>query len=177
MAHLLFTTPLGSCGLAWNDAGLTAFVLPGRTDAETQAWLTRLGGADGGATRLEDAPAWVRELVAKVQRHLAGEMQDFRAVPLDASRVSPFAWRVHEAARSVPAGQTRTYGDLAAMVAAPPGGSRAIGALMGSNPWPLIVPCHRIVGAKGKLTGFSSPGGVRLKARLLALEGEQLLAE
>jgi len=177
MAHLLFDTALGSCGLAWNDAGLTAFVLPGRTAAETQAWLTRLGGQDPGAARPEDAPAWVRELVEKVQRHLAGDMQDFRAVPLDASRVSAFAWRVYEAARGVPAGQTRTYGDLAALVAAPPGGSRAIGALMGANPWPLIVPCHRIVGAGGRLTGFSSPGGVRLKARLLALEGEQLLAE
>jgi methylated-DNA-[protein]-cysteine S-methyltransferase len=175
--HLLFPTALGSCGLAWNDAGLTAFVLPGRSAAETDSWLARLAGAGDAGTRAEDAPAWVRELVVRVQRHLAGEMQDFRGVPLDARRVSPFAWRVYEAARSVPAGQTRTYGDLAALVESPPGGSRAIGALMGSNPWPLIVPCHRIVGAKGRLTGFSSPGGVRLKARLLALEGQQLLAE
>ena len=177
MPHLLFPTALGPCGIAWNDAGLTAFVLPGRTGAETDAWLARLAGASDPAAPAETAPAWVRDLVARVQKHLAGELQDFRDVPLDASRVSSQAWRVCQAARSVPAGRTATYGDLAAMVDAPPGGSRAIGALMGSNPWPLIVPCHRIVGAGGKLTGFSSPGGVRLKARLLALEGEQLIAE
>lgn len=177
MAHLLFPTAFGACGLAWNDAGLTAFVLPARDDAETEAWLARLAGAGDATARPEAAPAWVRDLIVKVQRHLAGELQDFRGVPLDASRVSRFAWRVYDAARTVPAGQTRTYGDLAAMLEEPPGSSRAIGAMMGANPWPLIVPCHRIIGAKGRLTGFSSTGGVRTKARLLALEGAQLLAE
>lgn len=177
MAHLLFTTAFGTCGLAWNDAGLTAFVLPGSDDTATEAWLARLAGAGDATARPEEAPAWVRDLVARVQRHLAGELQDFRGVPLDASRVSRPAWRVYEAARTVLPGQTRTYGDLAAMLEQPPGGSRAIGAFMGTNPWPLIVPCHRIIGAKGRLTGFSSAGGVRLKARLLAVEGAQLLAE
>jgi methylated-DNA-[protein]-cysteine S-methyltransferase len=177
VAHLLFPTAFGTCGLAWHDAGLTAFVLPGRDEAETGAGLARLAGAGDATARLEAAPAWVRDLVIRVQRHLAGTLQDFRGVPLDAGRVSRFAWRVYEAARTVPAGQTRTYGDLAAMLEEPPGSSRAIGALMGANPWPLIVPCHRIIGAKGRLTGFSSAGGVRTKARLLALEGAQLLAE
>ena len=177
MAHLLFPTAFGACGLAWNAAGLTAFVLPGPDAAATEAWLARLAGVGDAVARLGDAPAWVRDLVIKVQRHLAGELQDFRGVPLDASRVSRLAWRVYEAARTVPAGQTRTYGDLAAMLEEPPGSGRAIGALMGSNPWPLIVPCHRIIGAKGRLTGFSSAGGVRTKARLLVLEGAQLLAE
>ena len=177
MSHLLFATPLGFCGLAWNDAGLTAFVLPGRDPAETEAWLARLAGAGDTVTDAEAAPAWVRALVAQVQRHLAGELQDFTGVPLDFSRVSPFARRVYEATRTVPAGQTHTYGDIAGMLDQPPGASRAIGALLGSNPWPLIVPCHRIVGANGRLTGFSSVGGVRLKARLLAIEGAQLLAE
>jgi methylated-DNA-[protein]-cysteine S-methyltransferase len=177
MPHLLFATTIGSCGLAWNDAGLTAFVLPGRDQAETETWLARLADAGDPATNVEAAPAWVRALVAQVQRHLAGERQDFTGVPLDFARVSLFARRVYEAARTVPAGQTRTYGDLAGMLDEPPGASRAIGALLGTNPWPLIVPCHRIVGAKGRLTGFSSVGGVRLKARLLAIEGAQLLAE
>jgi methylated-DNA-[protein]-cysteine S-methyltransferase len=177
MPHLLFPTPIGSCGLAWNDAKLTAFVLPGGNQAETETWLGRLAGAGGAATKVENAPAWVLALVGQVQRHLAGELQEFTGVPLDFDRVSPFARRVYEAARTVPAGQTRTYGDLAAMLAEPAGSSRAIGALLGSNPWPLIVPCHRIIGAKGRLTGFSSVGGVRLKARLLAIEGAQLLAE
>ena len=177
MAHLLFATPIGACGLAWNDTGLTAFVLPGRDPADTETWLTRLAGESGSPAGAEAAPAWIGALVAQVQRHLAGDLQDFTAVPLDFARVSPFARRVYKSARTVPAGQTRTYGDLAGMLNEPVGRSRAIGAALGSNPWPLIVPCHRIVGANGRLTGFSSAGGVRLKARLLAIEGAQLLAE
>jgi len=162
-----FDTAIGTCGLAWDDAGLTAFQLPGPTRAP----------AGSAAIRLEDAPAWIRDLVGRVQRHLGGELQDFRGVPLDYAAVSDFARRIYEAARAVPAGQTSTYGDLAAALGEPPAASHAIGALLGTNPWPLIVPCHRIVGAKGRMTGFSAPGGVRTKARLLVIEGAELLAE
>jgi methylated-DNA-[protein]-cysteine S-methyltransferase len=168
MPHLLLPTAIGLCGLAWNDIGLTAFALPGRDDAGTAGDL---------ALRLEEAPAWIQELVARVQRHLAGELQDFTGVPLDYGPVSRFARRVYEATRTVAAGQTRTYGELAEMMEEPPGASRAIGAVLGANQWPLIVPCHRILGAKGRLTGFSAAGGVRTKARLLVIEGAQLLAE
>ena len=112
-----------------------------------------------------------------MQRHLTGELQDFTGVPLDYGLVSRFSQRVYEATRTVTAGQTRTYGELAEMLKEPPGASRAIGAVLGANPWSLIVPCHRILGAKGRLTGFSAEGGVRTKARLLAIEGAQLLAE
>ena len=168
MPHLLLPTAIGLCGLAWNDTGLTAFALPGRDDAGTAGDL---------ALRLEEAPAWIQELVARVQRHLAGELQDFTGVPLDYGPVSRFARRVYEATRTVAAGQTRTYGELAEMMEEPPGASRAIGAVLGANPWPLIVPCHRILGAKGRLSGFSAAGGVRTKARLLVIEGAQLLAE
>jgi len=167
MPQVTFPTAIGACGLAWNDAGLTAFHLPGTVRGEA-------GDATG---QLAAAPAWIRELIGRVQRHLAGDLQDFRDVPLDFAAVSPFARRVYEATRTVPAGQTRTYGELAAMLQEPPGSSRSIGALLGTNPWSLVVPCHRIVGAKGRLTGFSAPGGVRTKARLLAIEGAQLLAE
>lgn len=167
MPRVLFPTAIGPCSLAWNGADLTAFALPG-TDQASSAEPTGLPAA---------TPDWVRELVARVQRHLAGELQDFTGVALDYSRVAPFARRVYEATRKVPAGRTCTYGELAGMLGEPPGASRAIGALLGANPWPLIVPCHRIVGAKGRLTGFSAAGGVRTKARLLALEGAQLLAE
>ena len=167
MPRLTFDTAFGACGLAWSDAGLTAFELPGPRRAAP-------GDAAGAPA---DAPAWIHELVARVQRHLAGDLQDFRGVPLDSAGVPPRARRVYEAARAVPAGQTRTYGELAAALQEPPEASRAIGALLGANPWPLIVPCHRIVGAKGRMTGFSAPGGVRTKVRLLALEGAQLIAE
>jgi methylated-DNA-[protein]-cysteine S-methyltransferase len=177
MPHLLLPTAIGLCGLAWNDTGLTAFALPGRDDAGTAGDLAGPGGAGDPALRLEEAPAWICELVARVQRHLAGEVQDFTGVPLDYGPVSRFARRVYEATRTVAAGQTRTYGELAEMMEEPPGASRAIGAVLGANPWSLIVPCHRILGAKGRLTGFSAAGGVRTKARLLVIEGAQLLAE
>jgi methylated-DNA-[protein]-cysteine S-methyltransferase len=168
MPHLLLPTAIGPCGLAWNDTGLTAFALPGADIAVA---------ASDAAMRLEEAPAWIRELVARVQRHLTGELQDFTGVPLDYGPVSHFSRRVYEATRTVTAGQTRTYGELAGMLKEPPGASRAIGAVLGANPWSLIVPCHRILGAKGRLTGFSAEGGVRTKARLLVIEGAQLLAE
>ncbi len=167
MPCVLFPTAFGPCRLAWNGADLTAFALPGSDQAST-AEPVGLPAA---------TPDWVRALVARVQRHLAGEPQDFTGLALDYSMVSPFARRVYEATRKVPAGRTCTYGELAGMLGELPGASRAIGALLRVNPWPLIVPCHRIVGAKGRLTGFSAAGGVRTKARLLAIEGAQLLAE
>ena len=154
MPCVLFPTAIGPCSLAWNGADLTAFALP----ASDQASTAEPAGLPAAT------PDWVRELVARVERHLGGEPQDFTR-------------RVYEATRKVPAGRTCTYGELAGMLGEPPGASRAIGALLGANPWPLIVPCHRIVGAKGRLTGFSAAGGVRTKARLLAIEGAQLLAE
>ena len=89
-------------------------------------------------------------------------------------RLEPFIARI---AAFTATGQTRTYGELAEMLDGPPGASRAIGAALGANPWPLIVPCHRILGAKGRLIGFSAAGGVVTKARLLVIEGAQLLAE
>lgn len=167
MPSVDFSTAIGPCTLAWSGPALTAFALPGSQEAGT--------GDPVGQPAMP--PDWVRELIARVQRHLGGEAQDFTEVALDFRTVTPFARRVYEATRRVPAGRTCTYGELAGMLGEPPGASRAIGAILGANPWPLIVPCHRILGAKGRLTGFSAAGGVRTKARLLAIEGAQLLAE
>lgn len=166
MPRISFPTAIGPCGLAWTGSTLTAFHLPGDAPAARPADASP-----------DEAPPWIRELVARVQRHLAGELQDFADVPLDLAGVPPFARRVYEATRKVPAGQTRTYGDLATNLGELPTTSRAIGAALGANPWSLIVPCHRIVGAGDRLTGFSAAGGVRTKARLLVIEGAQLLAE
>jgi methylated-DNA-[protein]-cysteine S-methyltransferase len=74
-------------------------------------------------------------------------------------------------------GHTSSYGDLAAAIGQPAAASRAVGTALGSNPWPLLIPCHRILAATGKMTGFSGPGGIATKVKLLALEGAQLLAE
>lgn len=164
MPHATFSTPLGTCAIAWNDAGLTRFLLP---DPERPA---------GGQTEAVP-PAWVDEIIARVKRHLAGETQDFSDVRYDFSRVPDFVRAVLGATLEVKAGHTATYGELATAIGQPPAASRAIGTALGSNPWPLLIPCHRIVAATGKMTGFSGPGGIATKVKLLAIEGAQLLAE
>ncbi|MDP3068969.1 MAG: methylated-DNA--[protein]-cysteine S-methyltransferase [Opitutaceae bacterium] len=162
MPHATFRTPLGGCAIAWSERGLTRFLLP---DPERPA---------GGDTEAVP-PDWVGAIIARVQRHLAGEAQDFSDVRYDFSHVPEFVRAVLTATLGVKSGRTATYGELAAALGQPPGASRAVGSALGGNPWPLLIPCHRIVAASGKLTGYSGPGGVDTKARLLALEGAQLL--
>jgi methylated-DNA-[protein]-cysteine S-methyltransferase len=164
MPHASFSTPLGTCAIAWNDHGLTRFLLP---DPERPA---------GGNTEA-DPPSWVGVIIERVRRHLAGEVQDFVDVRYDFSRLPDFVRSVLLATLDIKAGHTATYGDLAAAIGQPPAASRAVGTALGSNPWPLLIPCHRVIAATGKMTGFSGPGGVATKVKLLALEGAQLLAE
>jgi methylated-DNA-[protein]-cysteine S-methyltransferase len=115
-------------------------------------------------------------LIERVQHHLGGKFQDFADLPFAFARVSPFQAAVYRAALGVKAGTTRSYGWLAAQLGKPPGTSRAVGTALGRNPWLLLVPCHRFVGANGALTGFSAPGGIATKSRLLALERAELFA-
>lgn len=167
MPRHTFPTAFGSCAILWNAHAVESFHLPSLTTEP-----------DAPATDTDARPAWLDALVRRVQRHLAGEMQDFAVgVSYDFVRVSEFQRRVYLYALTVKAGQKHTYGDVAAALDLPPGGARAIGAALGANPWPLLVPCHRFVGADGRMTGFSAPGGIRTKSRLLVLEGAELLSE
>jgi methylated-DNA-[protein]-cysteine S-methyltransferase len=163
MPWTAFDTPLGSSGLAWHDTSLTGFFLPGSAE--------RLPPASESAP----PPPWVAAIITRVQRHLASEPQDFSDVRYDFDRIPEFHRAVLRATLAVKSGHTATYGDLARTLGQPPGASRAVGTALGANPWPLLIPCHRIVAASGKMTGFSGPGGVDTKAKLLALEGAQLL--
>lgn len=163
MPHATFTTPLGLCAIAWNEVGVTRFLLP---DPER-----RPGHAEA------QPPSWVNELIDRIKRHLTGDVQDFSDVPYDFSRVPEFMRAVLRATLEVKPGHTASYGDIAIALGQPPAVCRAIGSALGGNPWPLLIPCHRIVAATGKMTGFSGPGGVATKVKLLALEGAQLLAE
>jgi methylated-DNA-[protein]-cysteine S-methyltransferase len=164
MPHCTFTTPFGTCAIAWNDIGLTRFLLP---DPE------RHSSGNSEAT----PPSWVHAIIDRVQRHLTGELQDFSDVRFDFSRVPEFVRAVLQATLNVKPGCTASYGDIATALGQPAAVSRAVGSALGGNPWPLLIPCHRIVAATGKMTGFSGPGGVATKVKLLALEGAQLLAE
>ena len=93
----------------------------------------------------------------------------------DFAPVPEFNRRALHATLAVKPGHTATYGEIAAAIGEPVAASRGVGAALGANHWPLLIPCHRIMGADGKMTGFSGPGGVDTKVKLLALEGAQLL--
>lgn len=174
MALTLFPTALGTCGLAWNDIGLTGFQLPEKNSEQTEQKLrTRSYGQSTGAPR----PPWVRRLVERVQQHLEGKRQDFSDVPLDWSQISDFQRAVYQQTRHITAGGKKSYGELAHLIGLDSKFARAIGVAMAQNPWPLIVPCHRVVSASGKMTGYSASGGIRTKTRLLVLEGAELLSE
>jgi len=177
MPHAIFPTAFGSCGLAWNDAGLAGFVLPDVDDAQLERRLAGRNPDAGAPVSPGNAPPWVQEIIAAVQRHLAGDLQDFAGVRYDFASASDFQRRVYEFALTVKPGHTRTYGEVAKALGLPPGGARSVGTALGENRWPLLVPCHRFIGASGKMTGFSAPGGIQTKTRLLALEGAQLLSE
>lgn len=177
MPYAFFPTALGSCGVAWNDAGLTGFALPDGAEIRLERKLAARSPEAGAPWRPDAAPPWEREIIALVQQHLGGESQDFAGGRYDFSAVTEFQRRVYQFALTVKPGHTRTYGDVASALDLPPGGARAVGAALGANPWPLLVPCHRFLGAGGHMTGFSAPGGVQTKTRLLALEGAQLLSE
>jgi methylated-DNA-[protein]-cysteine S-methyltransferase len=119
-------------------------------------------------------PPAIAAVIARVQRHLAGDLQDFADLAYDWSRVTAFQSRVLRAVLAVEPGRTATYGELARALVAKPGTARAIGGAVGANPWPLLIPCHRILGAGGRLTGYSAPGGLATKRALLVLEGVEL---
>lgn len=165
LAVHFFETSLGQMGVAWSPNGVYRFRLPCVDDAS--AWLSRVPGASA-LNEMEPDHA-VADLVARVQAHAAGHMKDFRDVELDWSRVSASDRRVYERLREVDHGRTLTYGELARLADAP-GGALGVGQIMARNPWPLLVPCHRVLGANGRLVGFSAPGGVKTKIRLLQLE-------
>ncbi len=156
-----FPTPLGVASVWWNDHGLTRFHLP-----DLNAKII------GGTAPL--APAMIESVIHRVQDHFAGKLHDFADVALDWSQVTPFQKKVYVAAQVVKAGHTTTYGDIARQLNLGPEGARAVGVALGANPWPLIVPCHRVVAADGKMTGFSAPGGIQTKTRLLGLERAEL---
>jgi methylated-DNA-[protein]-cysteine S-methyltransferase len=166
VAYTTFRTAIGHCGLAWNDAGLVAVQLPERSAAATAARLrSRFPGA---RRRLATRP--VRQARAAIVRLLAGGRDHLSAIHLDLSGCSPFFRKVYEITRTIPPGETLSYGELAAL-AGNPHAARAVGQAMARNPFPLLVPCHRVLAAGGGAGGFSAPGGVGTKFRLLRIEG------
>jgi methylated-DNA-[protein]-cysteine S-methyltransferase len=165
----VFETAGGFCGIAWTDAGITRFQLPSRSAEAAERLLRR---------RLPDAEpatpaAEVAEAVAAVGRYFAGEPVDLSRAPLALDAAGPFA-PIYAAVRRLPWGTTTTYGALARELGAGPEAARDVGQAMARNPLPLLVPCHRVLAAGGRLGGFSAPGGASTKRRMLELEGVRL---
>ncbi|MGH9078814.1 MAG: methylated-DNA--[protein]-cysteine S-methyltransferase [Acidimicrobiales bacterium] len=164
----LFGTPIGGCAVAWGPSCVRGVQLPERTAAATRARIAgRVPQGHEGAP-----PADIRRLITGILAQFDGEMTDLSGATLDMDGIPPFHRAVYEATRSIPTGATLTYGQVAALAGAPRA-ARAVGHALARNPFPLVVPCHRVLSAGG-IGGFSADGGVITKRRLLALEGVRL---
>ena len=168
--YLVFETAGGFCGIAWSDAGIARFQLPTKSAESTERLLLRrVPGAKPG-----EPPPELAEAIAGVQRYFAGEEIDFSRFTLALGEQDDFFRRIYAAARQVQWGRTTTYGALAKELGAGPEAARDVGQAMARNPVALIIPCHRVLAAGGKIGGFSAPGGSTAKMRMLELEGIRL---
>src|SRR5271165_6592067 len=163
----VFETAMGFCAIAWSDAGVVRFQLPVKSaEAADRLMRRRADGADPGAL-----PEDVAGIVAAAKRYFDGEETDFSQVRLDLDGENAFFSQIYDALRRVGWGRTTTYGALAKEIGAGREAARDVGEAMARNPAPLIIPCHRVLAAGGKIGGFSAPGGSKTKIRMLELEG------
>lgn len=161
----LFDTAIGRLGVGWSARGIASVQLPDREDTRLLHRLRR---------RLPDAepmppPPAVLDAIARTQALLEGAHDDLQDIALDMEGIAPFHQRVYARARAIPPGRTMTYGELAAGIG-DPGAARAVGQALGLNPFAPIVPCHRILATGARSGGFSAPGGVDTKLRMLLIE-------
>lgn len=163
--YAVFDTAIGHCGIAWGPTGIVGASLPEDSASDLKARFTaRHPEAQEGTP-----PAHIANAIRRIQALLQGAADDLTDIKLDETGLSEFSRRVYEIARRIPPGATRTYGDIAKEM----GGlhlAREVGQALGRNPYPIIVPCHRILAAGGKTGGFSAPGGIETKFRILAIE-------
>ena len=166
MHYVLFKTALGHCGLVWGERGLVGVLLPDGHAARMRTIVQRRFASAVLAAPTPKAQLAIDGIVALFQ----GEKRDLRDVELDFDGLPEFHRRVYELARTIPPGATLTYGEVATRLGSP-GMARAVGHALGQNPWPIVVPCHRVIAAHGGMGGFSAPGGVATKRQMLQIEG------
>ena len=168
--YTLFDTQLGACAIAWGQRGIVRTYLPEPSvEAVRSRLLRRLPGAQEA-----EPPDDVRRLIADISRLLGGEPVDLAWVSLDDDGVPELHRKVYAAARTIPPGSTLTYGDVARRLG-DVGLARQVGEALGRNPFPIVVPCHRVLAAGGRTGGFSARGGTETKMQLLRIEGAVLL--
>lgn len=162
----LFDTAIGHCAIAWTASGIAGIGLP-----EASAPVVRTRLVQRFPAAVESAPpAEITRAIDAIRSLLRGEDVDLSGIPLDMNGVPEFNRSVYEITRTIAPGRTLTYGEIAARVGTPKD-ARAVGQALGRNPFPIVVPCHRVVAADGRMHGFSGPGGVTTKLKLLELEG------
>ena len=164
----IFDSAIGPCGIAWGGRGIHAVQLPMGSEDKTRGRIRQRYGEIAEAP--PPPPAQVQRAIDGMVELLAGKPNDLADVVLDLDGVPEFNRGVYDIARSIPPGQTLTYGDIAKRL----GGvelSRDVGQALGRNPCPIVVPCHRVLAAGGKPGGFSANGGVVTKLKMLAIEG------
>lgn len=160
-------TDWGWIGVAATDRGIARIALPCRRRADA---LSEMSSTPGSSRRVrgEAAVRLEKRAISLLADYFRTGRMDWN-LPLDLGGATDFEKKVWRAARKIPRGSVVTYGELARQIGQQ-GAARAVGRALGRNPVPIAVPCHRIVGANGRLTGFSAPGGVELKARLISHE-------
>ena len=161
----LFDSTIGPIGIAWGPRGIVGLQLPERNEEAMRRRLARRYPEATEAT----PPSTVEDAIDAIGTLLSGQPVDLNFVALDLSGIPDFDRRVYAAAREIPFGRTFTYGEIAKQIGEP-GAARAVGKTLGSNPFPIVVPCHRVLAADGKAGGFSAHGGVETKMRILSIE-------
>ena len=168
LGFALFDTPIDCCGIVWNGRGIAGVQLP---ETDRRAVRNRIVRRFPGACEAVP-PADVQRVVDDIAALLNGEPRDLDYAKIDTAALPDFHRRVYDVARTIPAGATLSYGEIAERL----GDrllAREVGEALGQNPFPIIVPCHRVLAAGGKMGGFSARGGVRTKLRLLSIEGAE----
>ncbi|MBN9087905.1 MAG: methylated-DNA--[protein]-cysteine S-methyltransferase [Reyranella sp.] len=167
----LFDTPIGTCSLVWIGDKIVGLRLP---EASADATRSRITRRWPGAEEQAPPPAAMQATIDRVLRLLAGEKVDLSDAPLDFGDSPDFHKRAYAIARTIPPGRTMTYGEIAKRLGEPHE-AREVGQAMGKNPIAILMPCHRVLGADGKMGGFSANGGVATKRRILEIEGAAAL--
>ena len=162
----LFETAIGCCALVWRGRSIVGAALP---ESSPERLRARLASRFPNAVEAVPPPS-VAEAIERIVGLLAGARTDLSDIEIELGGVSDFDRRVYQAARRIPCGEVRTYGDIARGIGEPRA-AQAVGLALGRNPVPIIVPCHRVLAGGGRGGGFSAPGGVATKFRILEIEG------
>jgi methylated-DNA-[protein]-cysteine S-methyltransferase len=166
ISFTFFDTAIGRCGIAWGERSVVTVLLPEKAEAAARARLIR----KFPQARQVEPPPEIERAIGAIAALLAGERRDLSDVPLDMEGVPEFHRRVYEVARTIGPGSTLSYGEIAGRLGETRA-AREVGEALGKNPFPIVVPCHRVLAAGGKLGGFSARGGVATKLKLLEIEG------